>query len=644
MNGRQKKLLEILLRGHNEAVQQVQTLAELLDCSEKTVRNDLKQVEVFLQEVSKAVIVRKPGVGVYLEAEQIERAQLSKMIWQKASQTQGERLVEIGYQLLTSDKPITLQKLSERYYVPKATIKKDIEEITKWLNRFDIELVSRQKLGSTIQGTELKRRSALAHLTKLNVTLENKGYVLDLFPPYEVTIVKNLLQNLESRFSIPFADGALESLLVHALIMIKRTRQRSSVSVVEVDKRKIKQKQDYQYIKWFTEQLERNLKITFPEDERVYFTLHLISSKRKREAGPDDLLVEQDLLVKVVSDLVKKADRLTMAGFEADPLLQRGLMIHLHSVLNRITSGFAITNPLLVDIKKMYPYIFNMIILALQEIKETYHLIIPEDEAAYLVLHFQASIERKDGIRENKKRLLIVCHLGVGMSRLLEVKMEQYYQDIHVIGCVGKADLNEFLNKQSVDMVISTVDLPNLHIPYIVISPLLESRDREKLNQFFEKYENEKKDGGEGSSLLSLVNHEIVHLHIKKEHPFEVVEMLGNSLYKQGYVHKNFTHSALIRERTSATSIGGGVAIPHGQPDLIIKSAISVATLEEPLRWGDELVSVVFLLAISNDDSKLTRGAIGEIVAINESGAMVQELIKVNDAKAFLDILKRRTL
>jgi activator of the mannose operon, transcriptional antiterminator len=638
MNDRQKDLLRILLTDDKEALL-VQNLSKRLDCSEKTIRNDLKRIEEFLHDYSSASIIRKPGIGVYLEIDEAERSQLFQVLLSKEQKTNEERIIEIAYQLLIHDKPLTLQDLAERYYVTKKTIKEDMENITNWLKRFDLELLSKQRIGNVITGTELNKRSALAHLSQLIPSLsDDKGYVFDLFLPYEITIVKKALQNLQLNYSIAFTDGATESLLVHALIMVKRTRQKSPVFIPDKEKESIYQTKEYQYTGWFLKQLEPIFQLSFPEDERIYFTWHLISSKKRQDLTTDSL-VPNDTLVKIITDLTTKLRKLTMINFESDSVLINGLTVHMHSVINRLTYGFPITNPLLSEIKKMYPYMFNMVILALEDLNEKYGLKIPEDEAAYLVLHFQAAIERLEGKRESMKRALIVCHMGIGMSHLLQAKMEQHYKDIHIVNCIGKANVHDFLNNNKVDFIISTVPIERILVPHIVVSPLLEAKDKERLNQFFDQLEHKGTGSQENFYLSQLIDKDLIHLKVDKEHRYEVVEMLGNALFQKGFVDEKFTHSALLRERNSATSIGAGIAIPHGNPTMIKKSAIAVAVLSEPLEWGDQMVSLIFMLGISNDNQKQAKGAIKQIATLSEHPSSVQSLVEAKNTHEFLSLL-----
>ena len=56
------------------------------------------------------------------------------------------------------------------------------------------------------------------------------------------------------------------------------------------------------------------------------------------------------------------------------------------------------------------------------------------------------------------------------------------------------------------------------------------------------------------------------------------------------------------REVPFPTVVGSGFAIPHAQTDYIHDSAISVATLKQPIAWGGVMVDTLFMLTISNSE------------------------------------------
>ncbi|PLR95937.1 BglG family transcription antiterminator [Bacillus sp. T33-2] len=638
MNNRQKELLRLLLV-KEEGAFQIRELSEELDCAEKTVRNDLDRLEELLKDYPGAVLIRKPGFGISLQIAQDERLEILRNLFSNEPKTMEERLFEMAFQLLTGDKAFTLQYWSDRYYVSKAAIKKDLETISNWLQRYDLEIVSKQRLGNVVEGTELKKRTALAHLPELIPSFsKEKNVVLDLFLPYEITAVKKALKDMQGQFSIAFTDGALDSLLIHALIMVKRIRQKSPVFVQESEMEKAAARKEYQYAGWFFDRLETSFQLTFPEVERVYFTWHLVSGKRSEE-GAGQILGYEEQDAELVHALIRKMGKLTLFPFEEDPILKSGLAVHMHSVISRIKYGLPITNPLLANIKKMYPYMFSMVIFALEEINDTFELDIPEDEAAYIVLHFQASIERLESRKGvEKKKVLIVCHMGIGMSHLLEAKIEQQYQDIEVTDCIGKAEVGEYLKKTDVDFIISTVPLERLAVQHIVISPLFGQEDKKKLNRFIGELKVKNPVKGQGG-LSAFMSGDLMFFGIEKEHRYEAVELLAMELFHNGFVKKEFVHNALGRERKSATAIGGGVAIPHGDPSLILKPALAVAVLNKPLDWGNEQVSLVFMIAMTKDHQADIRGIISHIAALSESPLVVNKLIKAKDHQEFTRML-----
>jgi len=275
----------------------------------------------------------------------------------------------------------------------------------------------------------------------------------------------------------------------------------------------------------------------------------------------------------------------------------------------------------------------------IEDIKRDFQLEIPEDEAAYLVLHFQASVERLGKKREAKKKALIVCHMGIGMSHLLEAKIEQQYQDIDIIACIGKADVLEYLNNQQIDFIISTIPLEKIKTDHIVISPLFGQEDKKKLSQFVEGLKQKQDKFLVPNVISKFLAEELLFFDVKKVHRYEVVEMLADALFQKGYVSKEYIHSAVNRERNSATAIGGGIAIPHGNPSLVHQSAIATAILKERLEWGNERVSLVFMLAIAKEDHSEIRGIIGKIASLSETPLVVHALTAARDYQEVLTII-----
>jgi len=639
MNERQRELLRILLVNANKLFL-INELKKPLNCSEKTVRNDLNQLEEFLTPYHGARLIRKRGAGTTLEVTEETQAEIFRDLFQVSAKTNEERVIEIAYELLISSNPVTLKDLAEKYFTNTSDIKRDLEKIEEWLFRFDLKVMTRQRIGSVVEGEEFDKRNALAHLSELVSRPQQRDYILDFFQDNEINAVTKVIKDIQIQYKLDLTDGSFESLVIHALIMIKRTRQGTPVMVSHEEAETTMETKEYVITVYLLKKLEDILRLKFPENERIYYSWHLSSSIQNAEEldpvigkRPSDKLTEQTVI-----RLINKVQYLTNISFDSDPMLKDGLMIHMDAVVKRISYGFHITNPMLDDIKKLYPYLFSMIVFALNDLSDKYDFDIPEEEAAYLVLHFQASIERMEK-QQTPKRVLVVCHMGIGMSRLLQAKLEQQYRGLTIIDCIAKNELHAFLKHTPIDFIISTVPLPAQRIPHVVISPLLDSNDKVKLNQFIQ----------EGKKGYSSTNYPTLHQFITNglfqknmdlEHPFEIVERLANQFVRLGIVDESFTHSALLRERASFTSIGGKIAIPHAKPTAVKKSTLSMAILKNPVQWGNEFVSIVFLLAISEKDKHVTQALLKEISNVSQDPVLIEKMISAEEKEEVEKLLR----
>lgn len=640
MNERQRDLLEILLVNANTLFQ-IEKLRKSLDCSEKTVRNDLNLLATYLEAYPGATLTRKPGMGIMLEVKEETQAEIFRKMYQVKDETDEERMIEIAYHLLVSSHPITLKQLAEEYFTTLVEIKQDFERIGKWLIPFQLQIITRQRMGSIVEGEEFNKRNALAHLSELVSSPENRNCVLDFFPKGEIAAVQQMIRDTQLTYELELTDGRFESLVIHALIMIKRTRQRTPVIVSDDDAEKTVRTKGYEITTYLLHKLEDLLALKFPINEQVYYAWHMSSSIQGVKVMDGQL--SNGLSGNITQEIIQKVEYLTHIPFTDDQVLIDGLVIHVDAVMKRISYGFHITNPMLKDIRKLYPYLFSMVIFATNDVGEQYDMYIPEAEVAYVVLHFQASIERMEQ-SQVPKQVLVVCHMGIGMSRLLQAKLQQQYNGLTIIDCIAKNELPAFIKqKKKIDFIISTVPLPPQRVDHIVISPLLNVEDKAKVQQFIQEKKSES-ISSRYPALLHFITNGLFQKRIDLEHPFKVVERLADQLIRLDFVEEGFTHSALIRERTSFTSIGGKIAIPHAQPATVKRSTVSMAILKEPIEWGLEVVSIVFLLAISEKDRKMTQELLKEIATLSGDPILIEKLIQANNKAEVEGILHSTVL
>lgn len=121
----------------------------------------------------------------------------------------------------------------------------------------------------------------------------------------------------------------------------------------------------------------------------------------------------------------------------------------------------------------------------------------------------------------------------------------------------------------------------------------------------------------------------------KKE---EVLKTLSDLLLKQGYVKEGFYDSLMNREKDYPTGLNTdllGVALPHTNPEFVVRDSLCLAILKEPVIFhemtnpqGDVKVKVVFLLALTDATKHLK--ILQKVVEIIKDSKTLNELLNKN--------------
>lgn len=112
-----------------------------------------------------------------------------------------------------------------------------------------------------------------------------------------------------------------------------------------------------------------------------------------------------------------------------------------------------------------------------------------------------------------------------------------------------------------------------------------------------------------------------------------------------GYVTEEFEKSVLDREKSTATDIGKGIAIPHGCSDYVNHSVAAFISLEKPIKWTEngEYINLIFLLAFDMKESDRVKETIAKfyksIVIFMEDGSFCERLRTIEDKDKILKYL-----
>ncbi len=131
---------------------------------------------------------------------------------------------------------------------------------------------------------------------------------------------------------------------------------------------------------------------------------------------------------------------------------------------------------------------------------------------------------------------------------------------------------------------------------------------------------------------MTILSKERISLQASAVDKADAIRKAGELLVKSGCVLPEYVDGMLKREESMSTSLGNGVAIPHGvyeNRDHILQTGISVLQLTEGVDWDEvEKVYMVIGIAASSDEHV---GVLSNLAEVIDNEDTLAELLKTSD-------------
>ncbi len=150
-------------------------------------------------------------------------------------------------------------------------------------------------------------------------------------------------------------------------------------------------------------------------------------------------------------------------------------------------------------------------------------------------------------------------------------------------------------------------------------------------------------------ALMNHIDPEAIVLGVDTDSREAVIRLLAEKLQAAGYVKDSFADAVLAREASMPTGLPLGhavnVAVPHTDPEHVLKPGIALATLKKPVAFAnmedpDEPVEVglVFLMALNDKDRQIEM--LQEIMATIQSEEAIAGLMQASSVDDVAAVLK----
>jgi len=589
-----KRDMEILGYLKDYAEVELDAMADYLEVSVKTLRNHLRDLSEEMEEY---------GVTIqFLSGNQVRIHGREKFIdVLNMSIPRFELEFERRFLLLLTlhDNFLIIQDIADQLLVSKSYAEKQLSAIMK---KYPDDIQSQRHYGIRYAGPQDKRRALFVKI--LFPYLYGEDYeaalrqfhelhfpILDYFTKDQMRRAKEALQMFGHLEWFRFTDESLQQIFLYVLCLARHADSDNPERPNNREQEYLDEIEFEGLLAWIGE-LCRRLRLPDSEEEvrHLYF---LLLSLRKQKINDGEQIMEK--MSSPVREILHGIKERLQIDLSQDEELIQGLSGHLYtSVLRGSSMEVESDFYMITSMKRQYPFGFEMAAIAADYISDIYNLSMKDNDLIYLAIHFQAAIERiKD--REEKTRIVIVCHFGAAAARLIQSKLERRIADVKVTGMYS---LQEFSQQDKVDCdcIVTTERLIRTELPVVYISMALPEREIKKVSECIREIQV--------TRLLKMNILEAIIVPIDARNVLSAIEAMVRPLAEEGYVAEGYLQSVLEREEISPTSMCH-IAMPHGNPSLVDSTRLVIGRMKSPLDWDGAKVYCAFLFAASADVLKV---------------------------------------
>ena len=642
MNARQIFLLEFLLKQHEYL--SANQLAEKYGVSTKTVYQDIDKLNDFFDEGElKSRIVKVPRKGIKLSADE-ERKQIHSLLLVNKHESGVQdfspeyRESELIKRLFINQEDLDIYDFAEEMYVTESTVHRDIDKLEKNLGQFDLKIrIKHDQL--FVDGDEWNIRKALQSYVIQAQSLGREEKIERFFSEKDIEICYEAISRLSQKYHHQFSEEYSCLLLVECLVFKKRTENNNCLT--ERTSNLINDLNHLEVYFFSGELLESIINKSFSEIspyEIEAMAYSLLAYGFSIQSADYIQNIEHQ-----VNELINKVSNLLSLDLSKDNHLKLMLSNHISKMIFRLRNQIYITNPALEEIKKQYSSLFNVIWIAIRGLSKYYEINISNEELAFIVIHFQLAIEKI----VKPLNIVVICQNGIATSELIMSKLHKIFDSDAKITNINARGL-DFYDLSNIDLIISTIALPEVKVPVIEVSPILTKDEIESIRSFYSEHMTDNYtlmrtslDGRKFNleSLQTLIKKpSLIRETVKSKK--ECIEKMIRECDATNRRIKEFKESILERETLGSTSVYTGVALPHCDPRFVEQSELIVMTLDKPINWGKNNVKLIILIAVAENDIPIFKDSLIALYSVIENQELMNELVQLENG----DEIKNRLL
>ena len=414
----------------------------------------------------------------------------------------NERLNILKMILYFDESGLKLSDIAGTMEIPKADVKKDLEIMSEELKKDGIKLIYENYKGYKLTGNKgnllVKRLEIIEDIIRElketgdffnsgdSGTWHSEEYFYGYIKYENLEITRDFLELIGKELGLEIDEENYNRIFSYILMLINFDELYDNKE----------------------ELLSRNFLFHTPEYLAVERILGKLFKENDRKESPKEakLLLITDLIMginisglkddifykwineeAVAEEITDKISDMINLNLRGDKILITGLIDNLKFSIYRIKNDIQIINSVFKDLILNKDKNIEIVKKAVEETEKEFKINFTEYELAAMAYLVRASIKRTK--RNNIKKVLLICGLGYGSSKILEESLKENYE-LDIVDVIPYYLADDLIPAyKEVDFILSTIEIHrqfevSYGIPIIKINPVMQKEDFEKLAEY----------------------------------------------------------------------------------------------------------------------------------------------------------------
>ncbi|MFC0470950.1 BglG family transcription antiterminator [Halalkalibacter kiskunsagensis] len=584
--------------------------------------------------------------------------------------------------LLLSLEPLSVYHFQSITGISRNTVLKDIQQLKEKARLLQLKIQYSKQNGYVVKGDSNIKRYIMEKLIHDVLNSPSSNLIIECIwgdREEQIRSIQLQLEQIERQLGITFTDERLQELTYLFLCtgqLIEKGEALSSMQSWE----ELASTKEYKLVKQMTE--SNVFQSVWNQTERLYGTLHLLSMNRTKDVSP---LQEDNVIQELLREIVEEFERLACIHLQDKDLFYQQLYVHFRPAYYRMKYRISLKNTMTERIQKVYPELFHLTKKSLWPVDQAIEYSVPDDEIAYFTIHFGGWLRRQGTTLDDRKRAIVVCPNGIGISNILVFTLRELFPDVLFLDVLSVRDTVNY--PLSYDLVFSTVHL-RTKAALFVVPPILEMQDKQNLRQqvmqelygytpknldvasllkvisqyatihepsqleqalqshiyiHTPKINKHSLEGAEKPVLQELLTSQTIQLQSRVSDWKEGVRVASQPLVELGTVEERYVEAMIqsIEDNGPYVVITPGVAIPHSRPEQGVRSlSMSLLKLDKAVDFApDKPVRLIIVLAAADSESHLR--ALVQLTQMLGEPSNIEDILQSPDKSVLLDYIQR---